>query len=231
MQSETRTFGKLKQRASSLLATAIGEKDRSFWTKPIIDEIAESACVIDEKGKRMDASEEDLREWDTIFANLFGALAFWRGDFLLSWRCRQAALAGIKPDDLSKKGDALIQAALSASHYGRFEAPDESHREIAFRYAEKAIASVFELWGSGIALSDGQGGAAVFYAAARHWELSELPELAMYALRRAIEEDWSFVESKLDGSGAPEFWREMHFDGAWRNLLAEAARDKELARK
>lgn len=221
MESENRgTFGKLSQRASALAETVAGRgKDRSFWTKPIIDELAESALVLDEKAKKEEKTPEEQAAWDQTIAKIMAALAFWRGDFKLSWSCALGAIEFSKSGSASEESksdhEIKIIAGLAASHYARFEAIDDVRRDLAFRFAEGIFA---ELLADERRFSK-ELRAEVFFAAGRHWQLADLEELARFSILRAVAEDPLLARKSLEFDAAPEFWREMHFKGPWLTLL------------
>ncbi len=215
------TFGKLLQRAAALLDAAAGEKDRSYWTRPIIDELAESALVLDDKAQKEDRSQEEKDRWDFLIARVLSELAFWRGAFKVSWICAQEALerlpAAATPEE---RRFAIRRSVEAASHYARFEAMSESERDPAFRYAEALIAQT--LPETGVSSAER---ASWFATAARHWFLADLHELSAAALALAKAADAAAVPGLVRPIDAPDFWREMHFDGIWASLLAQEKKE------
>lgn len=215
---------RLLARAKSLAESIESPTERSHWERHDIDAIGEAAYMLHEKGLSSIDDPALVTDWEIQFCKVFSSLAYWRGNFALSWACSERLLKLLAQLPARHGEIPLTQAraASAASHYARFEAERTRQRSFAFNRAEslfaQSLAHAMPQEPSGVAFFGMPAEAYILYEAARHWHFSGMVELSRLSLGKAQAMAPEACSRMISGTDAPKFWSEMHLGWAWREL-------------
>lgn len=217
---------RLLARAKSLAESIESPTERSHWERHDIDAIGEAAYMLHEKGLATLEDPALVMDWEIQFCKVFSSLAYWRGNFALSWACseRLLKLFAQLPHRQNEIPLTQARAASAASHYARFEADKTRQRSFAFNRAEAlfalSLAHAMPVEPSGVGFFGMPAEAYILYEAARHWHFSGMSELSRLSLAKAQIMAPQACARMISGTDAPKFWSDMHLGSAWRALAS-----------